>query len=194
MPPPGRDGQLLGAEFTLAGTHGPICGCFGLLLGSSHLAYESSARPRFPGRCVPAWPLRRPEPRRKSMPFWGCGPYSGTLFRLVTCPSGRRCNTRNVVWCKSQRGFKSHRHRQVAKTPVPSVVREPGLWLNVAKTVPAPREPRRGSPRVDHQGRIRDLSALRFAGGGGPLIPRFAERAAYRSRRSRRPVTATVAG
>ena len=30
---------------------------------------------------------------------------------LVVCPSGRRCITRNDVWCKSQRGFKSLHHR-----------------------------------------------------------------------------------
>ena len=30
----------------------------------------------------------------------------------VACPSGRRCDTRNVVWGQTHRGFKSHRHRQ----------------------------------------------------------------------------------
>lgn len=59
-------------------------------------------------------------------PFWGWGPCSGTLYRLVTCPSGRRCNTRNVVWCQSQRGFKSHRHRQIARPRFPLFTREPG--------------------------------------------------------------------
>lgn len=59
-------------------------------------------------------------------PFWGWGPCSGTLVRLVTCPSGRRCNTRNVVWCQSQRGFKSHRHRQIARPWFPLFTREPG--------------------------------------------------------------------
>lgn len=39
----------------------------------------------------------------------------------MTCPSGRRCNTRNVVWCNSQRGFKSHRHRHVAGPLLPFV-------------------------------------------------------------------------
>jgi len=29
----------------------------------------------------------------------------------VTCPSGRRCNSRKVVCVKAHRGFKSHRHR-----------------------------------------------------------------------------------
>ena len=59
-------------------------------------------------------------------PFWGTGPNSGTLFQLVTCPSGRRCNTRNVVWCKSQRGFKSHRHRHVRRPCFPLFMREAG--------------------------------------------------------------------
>jgi tRNA(adenine34) deaminase len=31
--------------------------------------------------------------------------------RYVTCPSGRRCNSRKVVCVKAHRGFKSHRHR-----------------------------------------------------------------------------------
>jgi hypothetical protein len=27
------------------------------------------------------------------------------------CPSGRRCNSRKVVWVRAHRGFKSHRFR-----------------------------------------------------------------------------------
>ena len=33
-------------------------------------------------------------------------------FSAVACPSGRRCNSRKVVWVNAHRGFKSHRHRQ----------------------------------------------------------------------------------
>src|SRR6218665_819155 len=29
----------------------------------------------------------------------------------VPCPSGRRCNSRKVVWVRGHRGFKSHRYR-----------------------------------------------------------------------------------
>ena len=64
-----------------------------------------------------------------SASFCGWAPCSGTLVRLVTCPSGRRCNTRNVVWCKSQRGFKSHRHRQVERPCFPCKQREAGPFV-----------------------------------------------------------------
>ena len=41
------------------------------------------------------------------------------------CPSGRRCNSRKVVWVKVHRGFKSHRFRQLdPETLEPSGVRE----------------------------------------------------------------------
>src|SRR5690242_4744594 len=29
------------------------------------------------------------------------------------CPSGRRCNSRKVVWVRAHRGFKSHRFRAI---------------------------------------------------------------------------------
>lgn len=61
----------------------------------------------------------RTEERGLPHPFWEESVSAGKVTALVTCPSGRRCNTRNVVWCKSQRGFKSHRHRQL-KTPASS--------------------------------------------------------------------------
>ena len=62
--------------------------------------------------------------------FWDWGQTPGKVDALVTCPSGRRCNTRNVVWRKSQRGFKSHRHRQPRRSRFPCKSREPGpsLW------------------------------------------------------------------
>ena len=40
--------------------------------------------------------------------------YSGK----VACPSGRRCSTRNAVWCHSHPGFKSQRYRQCRPAPL----------------------------------------------------------------------------
>ena len=40
----------------------------------------------------------------------------------VACPSGRRCSTRNAVWCNSHPGFKSQRYRH-------GKPRGPSLWL-----------------------------------------------------------------
>ena len=36
----------------------------------------------------------------------------------VACPSGRRCSTRNAVWCHSHPGFKSQRYRHCRPAPV----------------------------------------------------------------------------
>ena len=56
--------------------------------------------------------------------FRGCGPAPSPPGRFacagegvvkyprrVACPSGRRCSTRNAVWCHSHPGFKSQRYR-----------------------------------------------------------------------------------
>ena len=56
--------------------------------------------------------------------FRGCGPVPSPPGRFacagegvvecpgrVACPSGRRCSTRNAVWCHSHPGFKSQRYR-----------------------------------------------------------------------------------
>ena len=40
--------------------------------------------------------------------------YSGK----VACPSGRRCSTRNAVWCHSHPGFKSQRYRHRRPAPL----------------------------------------------------------------------------
>ena len=40
--------------------------------------------------------------------------YSGK----VACPSGRRCSTRNAVWCHSHPGFKSQRYRHCRPAPL----------------------------------------------------------------------------
>ena len=36
----------------------------------------------------------------------------------VACPSGRRCSTRNAVWCHSHPGFKSQRYRHRRPAPM----------------------------------------------------------------------------
>ena len=36
----------------------------------------------------------------------------------VACPSGRRCSTRNAVWCHSHPGFKSQRYRHCRPAPM----------------------------------------------------------------------------
>ena len=36
----------------------------------------------------------------------------------VACPSGRRCSTRNAVWCHSHPGFKSQRYRRCRPAPL----------------------------------------------------------------------------
>ena len=36
----------------------------------------------------------------------------------VACPSGRRCSTRNAVWCHSHPGFKSQRYRRCRPAPM----------------------------------------------------------------------------
>ena len=96
-----------------------------LLMNLVPAACRRRKSPACPAACTSSArgrPVRGP-------PFCGWAPCSGTLFRLVTCPSGRRCNTRNVVWCKSQRGFKSHRHRQIARPLLPFVEGSRGLLL-----------------------------------------------------------------
>ncbi len=57
----------------------------------------------------------------------------------VACPSGRRCSTRNAVWCHSHPGFKSQRYRHRRPAPMGPggfVVPE---WFpsNVARNSPA---------------------------------------------------------
>ena len=59
--------------------------------------------------CLPIWPAGRCV--AVASDFFGARP-SPVTFPAVACPSGRRCNTRNVVWGQTHRGFKSHRHRQ----------------------------------------------------------------------------------
>ena len=61
----------------------------------------------------------------------GCGPAPSPPGRFacagegvvaypgrVACPSGRRCSTRNAVWCHSHPGFKSQRYRHCRPAPL----------------------------------------------------------------------------
>ena len=63
--------------------------------------------------------------------FRGCGPVPSPPGRFacagegvveysgkVACPSGRRCSTRNAVWCHSHPGFKSQRYRHCRPAPL----------------------------------------------------------------------------
>ena len=62
---------------------------------------------------------------------WLCGPAPSPPGRFacagggvveysgkVACPSGRRCSTRNAVWCHSHPGFKSQRYRRCRPAPL----------------------------------------------------------------------------
>ena len=67
------------------------------------------------------------EERLSRSAFWGAVPREESAVALawncpilpdpllwsaeVACPSGRRCSTRNAVWCNSHPGFKSLRYR-----------------------------------------------------------------------------------
>ncbi len=42
---------------------------------------------------------------------------SPVILISVSCPSGRRCNSRKVVCAQAHRGFKSHRYRHKNRAP-----------------------------------------------------------------------------
>ena len=118
-------GHLLRRCGRKALTHAPRKGGAGEVSGTSDDSHVSapllSACVVGEHRCAPKLPSR-------TLPDHGIGPAGGTGrrflggagppvgFRAVACPSGRRCNTRNVVWGHTHRGFKSHRHRQEVLT------------------------------------------------------------------------------
>ena len=64
-----------------------------------------------PGRCVALLPARPVDLRAQGE---GVVEYPGK----VACPSGRRCSTRNAVWCHSHPGFKSQRYRHCRPAPL----------------------------------------------------------------------------
>lgn len=69
---------------------------------------------------------------------------------MVTCPSGRRCNSRKVVWVKAHRGFKSHRHRQFVIIGQKRALGRPNLVLEKSRVLSAEIEdlPGQGELRV----------------------------------------------
>ena len=84
----------------------------------------------------------------------------------VACPSGRRCSTRNAVWCHSHPGFKSQRYRHCRPAPL-----GPGGFVM----------PERVCPRVSAaccclwlrwcSGRRRPRPLCVPVGGGPPAVP-----------------------
>ena len=72
-----------------------LCGCVAL----------------FPGCGVALLPARSVDLRARGE---GVVEYLGK----VACPSGRRCSTRNAVWCHSHPGFKSQRYRHCRPAPL----------------------------------------------------------------------------
>lgn len=79
-------------------------------------------------------------------------PHHVRLSPEVACPSGRRCSTRNAVWCNSHPGFKSLRYRHGESRVIVSIARDsrhtahhehlnlherPGADTAVAPTIPA---------------------------------------------------------
>ena len=65
----------------------------------------------FPGCGVALLPARPVDLRAQGE---GVVEYPGK----VACPSGRRCSTRNAVWCHSHPGFKSQRYRHCRPAPM----------------------------------------------------------------------------
>ena len=65
----------------------------------------------FPGCGVALLPARPVDLRARGE---GVVEYPGK----VACPSGRRCSTRNAVWCHSHPGFKSQRYRHCRPAPL----------------------------------------------------------------------------
>ena len=63
------------------------------------------------GCCVALLPARPVDLRARGE---GVVEYPGK----VACPSGRRCSTRNAVWCHSHPGFKSQRYRHCRPAPL----------------------------------------------------------------------------
>ena len=75
-------------------------------------AAPGGAAPGRPGRTVPGTAAPTCAKGRSSLPdLRDRGPLTLLWPGRVACPSGRRCSTRNAVWCNSHPGFKSQRYR-----------------------------------------------------------------------------------
>ena len=88
----------------LEGLWALVLGCGVALLSDCCMALLSDC-------CVALLPARPVDLRARGE---GVVEYPGK----VACPSGRRCSTRNAVWCHSHPGFKSQRYRSCRPAPL----------------------------------------------------------------------------
>ena len=119
-----------------------------------------------PARCVALLPARRVAllpARPVDLRAWGEGvvEYPGK----VACPSGRRCSTRNAVWCHSHPGFKSQRYRHCRPAPLgPGGFVMPSwraVWPHGCSGCRRPRPPVRLGPHFVRRRASKPARALR---------------------------------
>ena len=83
----------------------------------------------------------------------------------VACPSGRRCSTRNAVWCHSHPGFKSQRYRHCRPAPLgPGGFVMPSwraVWPHGCSGRRRPRPPARLGPHFVRRRASKPARALR---------------------------------
>ena len=86
-------------------------GCVALVLGCGVARVLGCGVARLLDCCVALLPARPVDLRARGEDVVE---YPGK----VACPSGRRCSTRNAVWCHSHPGFKSQRYRHCRPAPM----------------------------------------------------------------------------
>ena len=86
-------------------------GCVALVLGCGVAPLSDCCVALLSDCCVALLPARPVDLRARGE---GVVEYPGK----VACPSGRRCSTRNAVWCHSHPGFKSQRYRHCRPAPL----------------------------------------------------------------------------
>ena len=87
------------------------CGCVALVVGCGVARLLDCCVALLSGCGVALLPARPVDLRARGE---GVVQYPGK----VACPSGRRCSTRNAVWCHSHPGFKSQRYRHCRPAPL----------------------------------------------------------------------------
>ena len=87
------------------------CGCVALVVGCGVARLLDCCVALLSGCGVALLPARPVDLRARGE---GVVQYPGK----VACPSGRRCSTRNAVWCHSHPGFKSQRYRHCRPAPM----------------------------------------------------------------------------
>ena len=87
------------------------CGCVALVVGCGVARLLDCCVALLSGCGVALLPARPVDLRARGE---GVVEYPGK----VACPSGRRCSTRNAVWCHSHPGFKSQRYRHCRPAPL----------------------------------------------------------------------------